>query len=228
MEKIDVVIIEDDSNIIQIYQEIIQSLHRFNIVGIGETIKTARTVIQAYQPQLILLDNYLPDGLGIDLYREIIAQKKKRKQDVVLITASDDVKTVQEAMQLGCFDYLLKPISFDRFQQTLQRYLDLNNAMKAYESLNQKHIDELFNLQHRKQQTNLLPKGIEQVTLDKVIRLFSLNSGEKFTVEKVSQNTGVSKTTARRYLEYCATHGLIISENEYGKVGRPERVYIKY
>ncbi|WP_372447745.1 hypothetical protein [Vibrio metschnikovii] len=37
----------------------------------------------------------------------------------------------------------------------------------------------------------------------------------------------MSKTTARRYLEYCATHGLIISENEYGKVGRPERVYTK-
>ncbi|EKO3940689.1 DeoR family transcriptional regulator, partial [Vibrio metschnikovii] len=60
-----------------------------------------------------------------------------------------------------------------------------------------------------------------------IIRLLSLNSGDKFTVEKVSLHTGVSKTTARRYLEYCATHGLIISENEYGKVGRPERVYTK-
>ncbi|EKO3582157.1 response regulator [Vibrio metschnikovii] len=227
METIDIVIVEDDVNITNIYLDIIQGFSRFTVVGIAESQKIARTIIQAYQPQLILLDNYLPDGLGIDLYRDILAQKKKRKQDVVLITASDDVNTVQEAMQLGCFDYLLKPISFDRFQQTLQRYLDLNNAMKAYDNLNQKYIDELFNIQHRKQQVSLLPKGIEQITLDKIISLLSLNSGDKFTVEKVSLHTGVSKTTARRYLEYCATHGLIISENEYGKVGRPERVYTK-
>lgn len=228
MDKITVVIIEDDINIAQIYQEIIKTSSRFQIVGIAETIKTAQTIIQAYQPQLILLDNYLPDGLGMDLYREIISQKKKRKMDVVLITASDDVDSVREAMQLGCFDYLLKPVSFDRFQETLQRYLNLNNAMNAYDNLNQKHIDDLFNLQHRKQRVNLLPKGIEQVTLDKIINLFSRNTGHKFTVENVTQNIGVSKTTARRYLEYCATNGLIVSENEYGKVGRPERVYIKY
>jgi len=228
MDKIDVVIIEDDPNITQIYQEIIKTTTRFQVVGIAETLKTAQTIIQAYQPQLILLDNYLPDGLGIDLYRDLISQKKKRKMDVVLITATDDVESVREAMQLGCFDYLLKPISFDRFQETLQRYLNLNNAMKAYDNLNQKHIDDLFNLQHRKQQANLLPKGIEQVTLDRFISHFSRHSGQKFTVEHVSQSTGVSKTTARRYLEYCSTHGLIVSQNEYGKVGRPERVYIKY
>ncbi len=226
MDKISIVIIEDDINIAQIYQEIIKASNRFQVVGIAETIKMARTIIAAYQPQLILLDNYLPDGLGIDLYREIISQKKKL--DVVLITASDDVESVQEAMQLGCFDYLLKPVSFDRFQETLQRYLKLNNAMKAYDNVNQKHIDDLFNLQHRKQQVNLLPKGIEQITLDKIISLFSTQLGVKCTVEHVSQHTGVSKTTARRYLEYCSTHGLLVSENEYGKVGRPERVYIKY
>ncbi len=226
MDKISIVIIEDDIKIAQIYQEIIKASNRFEVVGIAETVKMARTIIQAYQPQLILLDNYLPDGLGIDLYREIIGQKKKL--DVVLLTATDDVESVQEAMQLGCFDYLLKPVSFDRFQETLQRYLKLNNAMKAYDNVNQKHIDDLFNLQHRKQQVNLLPKGIEQITLDKIINLFTNNLGVKCTVEHVSQNTGVSKTTARRYLEYCSTHGLLTSENEYGKVGRPERIYIKY
>ncbi|WP_249374183.1 response regulator [Vibrio sp. A8-1] len=139
METIDIVIVEDDVNITNIYLDIIQGFSRCTVVGIAESQKIARTIIQAYQPQLILLDNYLPDGLGIDLYRDILAQKKKRKQDVVLITASDDVNTVQEAMQLGCFDYLLKPISFDRFQQTLQRYLDLNNAMKV--SVHQAPID---------------------------------------------------------------------------------------
>ncbi|MBF4400485.1 response regulator, partial [Vibrio anguillarum] len=33
--------------------------------------------------------------------------------------------------------------------------------------------------------------------------------------------------TARRYLEYCAASGFISVENEHGRVGRPERVYVK-
>ena len=44
-------------------------------------------------------------------------------------------------MKLGCFDYLLKPVSYERLQETLNRYLALNNAMKAYENLEQHHID---------------------------------------------------------------------------------------
>ena len=101
------------------------------------------------------------------------------------------------------------------------------NYGDAYDNLEQRQIDELFNIQLRDKYQQLLPKGIESITLETIKRVFSQNVGVKFTVERLVQETGISKTTARRYLEYCSANGLLTAENEYGKVGRPERVYLK-
>jgi len=227
MDLIDVLIIEDDVNIAQIHSQILRQTPRFNPVGIAENLQMARTMVKVHRPNLIILDNYLPDGTGIDLFREIIADKTAHKTDVVLITASDEIDTVKSAMKLGCFDYLLKPVSYKRLQETLNRYLTLNSAMKAYDNLEQRHIDELFNIQLRDKHQQLLPKGIESITLETIKRVFSQNIGIRFTVERLGLETGISKTTARRYLEYCSANGLLRAENEYGKVGRPERMYVK-
>ncbi|MFV0574707.1 MAG: response regulator [Vibrio sp.] len=227
MDLIDVLIVEDDEKIAQIHVEMLRQTQRFNPVAIAETLQMARVMVQVHKPSLIILDNYLPDGTGIEFFRELIADKSAHKINVVLVTAADEIETVKDAMKLGCFDYLLKPVSYGRLQETLDRYLTLNNAMKAYENVEQRQIDELFNLQLREKQQNLLPKGIESLTLEKIKRVFSQNIGVKFTVEQLVQEIGISKTTARRYLEYCSANGLLTAENEYGKVGRPERVYVK-
>jgi two-component system response regulator CitB len=219
--------VEDDAKIAQIHSQILRQTPRFNPVGIAENLKMARTMVKVHKPHIIILDNYLPDGTGIDLFREIIADKTTHKTNVVLITASDEIDTVKTAMKLGCFDYLLKPVSYERLQETLNRYLMLNTAMSAYDNLEQRQIDELFNIQLRDKHQQLLPKGIESITLETIKRVFSQNVGVKFTVERLVLEIGISKTTARRYLEYCSANGLLTAENEYGKVGRPERVYVK-
>ncbi|WP_105901614.1 response regulator [Vibrio gangliei] len=227
MEQIDVLIVEDDSKIAEIHAEMLRQTTRFNPVGIAETLQMARVMVKVHKPHLIILDNYLPDGLGIDFFRDIVADKTTSKTDIVLITASDEIDTVKSAMKLGCFDYLLKPVSYSRLQETLERYLSLNNAMKAFDNLEQRQIDDLFNMKLRDKQQSQLPKGIESLTLDKIKRVFSQNIGTKYTVDQLSQAVGIGKTTARRYLEYCTANGLLTAENEYGKVGRPERVYVK-
>ncbi len=227
MEQIDVLIVEDDSKIAEIHAEMLRQTKRFNPVGIAETLQMARVMVKVHKPHLIILDNYLPDGLGIDFFREMVADKVTSKTDIVLITASDEIDTVKAAMKLGCFDYLLKPVSYGRLQETLERYLSLNNAMKAFDNLEQRQIDDLFNMKLRDKQQSQLPKGIEAITLDNIKRIFSQNIGVKYTVEQLSKEVGIGKTTARRYLEYCSANGLLNAENEYGKVGRPERVYVK-
>jgi len=227
MDLIDVLIVEDDAKIAQTHSEILRQTARFNPIGIAETLQMARTMIKIHKPNVIILDNYLPDGTGIDLFRELIADKSMHKTNVVLVTASDEIETIKTAMKLGCFDYLLKPVSYERLQETLNRFLALNTAMKAYDNLEQRQIDELFNMQLRDKQQQSLPKGIESITLETIKRVFSQNIGIRFTVEKLVLETGMSKTTARRYLEYCSANGLLTAENEYGKVGRPERVYVK-
>lgn len=187
----------------------------------------ARTMLKVNKPNLVILDNFLPDGLGIDLLRSIVADKSDSKPDVILVTASSEMETVKEAMHCGCFDYLLKPVSYERLKDTLNRYLKYHSAINAYDNISQRHVDDLFNIQAREKSANSLPKGIGELTLDKIKQVFIDNCGVKFTAERLGDEVGISKTTARRYLEYCSASGFLTAENEHGRVGRPERVYVK-
>ncbi|MBT2994487.1 response regulator, partial [Vibrio anguillarum] len=211
----------------RIKQQSLRQTIRFNPIGIASTIAMAKTMIRIHKPSLIILDNYLPDGRGIDLLREIIADKSGNQPDVILVTASSEMETVKDALHCGCFDYLLKPISYDRLQETLNRYLKYHCAIKAFDNISQRHVDDLFNIQTRDKESSRLPKGIGELTLDMIKQVFRANSGLKYTAESLGSEVGISKTTARRYLEYCAASGFISVENEHGRVGRPERVYVK-
>ncbi|MEJ1741337.1 response regulator, partial [Escherichia coli] len=69
-----------------------------------------------------------------------------------------------------------------------------------------------------------LPTGIDALTLNAVRKLFK-EPGVQHTAETVAQALTISRTTARRYLEYCASRHLVIAEIVHGKVGRPQRIY---
>ena len=62
------------------------------------------------------------------------------------------------------------------------------------------------------------------MTLDKILDEMKKESG-KFTSEEMSERVGVSRTTARRYLEYLVSLGSLEVDVSYGGVGRPERIY---
>lgn len=227
INQVDVLIVEDEQGIAELHAQFLRQNLRFNPVGIASTIASARTMLQVHKPQLILLDNFFPDGLGINFLREVVSEKHDKHIDVILITAASEMGTVKQAMQCGCFDYLLKPISYDRLNETLNRYLKYISAISAYDNISQRHVDDLFNMQVRDREASKLPKGIGELTLDMVKHVISDNSGIKYTAESLGQVVGLSKTTARRYLEYCVASGFLSVENERGRIGRPERVYFK-
>ena len=69
-----------------------------------------------------------------------------------------------------------------------------------------------------------LPKGIDPVTLDKILDEMNRKGGV-FTSEEMAERVGASRTTARRYLEYLVSQGSLEVDVSYGGVGRPERNY---
>jgi len=69
-----------------------------------------------------------------------------------------------------------------------------------------------------------LPAGIDALTLAKVQLLFA-DPDARHTAETVAQELKLSRTTARRYLEFAAGRQQIMAEIVYGKVGRPQRTY---
>lgn len=69
-----------------------------------------------------------------------------------------------------------------------------------------------------------LPKGISGPTLDAIVLALRAER-DGLPAGAVADATGVSRVTARRYLEYLADHGLAGREPRYGQVGRPEVWY---
>lgn len=222
MQTIEVLIVEDEPKVAEIHAEFIRKNFQFRAVGIANSLEEARRMMKTFKPRLLLLDNYLPDGRGIELLDDIVTFNYDCR--VIFITAANDMDTCAKAIRYGTFDYIIKPVAYDRLRQTLERFVRLLNAEHSADHVNQHSIDELFNLQSKNFQYERHAKGIEELTLQRVKDAFS-DSAKAHTAESIAHEVGTSKTTARRYLEYCAETRFLKVEISYGKVGRPERFY---
>jgi two-component system nitrogen regulation response regulator GlnG len=83
--------------------------------------------VRRHNPDVIVLDLQLPDGSGLDLFRQVHALAPKRP--VVFITAHGTTQTAIEAMKGGAFDYLVKPLDLDRLTQVLERAFEAARLM---------------------------------------------------------------------------------------------------
>lgn len=87
----------------------------------AKTGKEALAKIEKEQPDLIFLDVKLPGEDGIALLRRIRAARSKRL--VIMLTAYEEVSTAVEAMKLGAYDYLLKPLPNERLKIIVEHAL---------------------------------------------------------------------------------------------------------
>lgn len=86
------------------------------IAGLSKLVKasdlaTARQAVQNNKFDLILLDMYLPDGNGMDFFKELQSNANFKKTPVLFLTAKDEVDSKVEAFHLGAEDYITKPFN---------------------------------------------------------------------------------------------------------------------
>lgn len=220
--KIKIVIVEDDIGIAEIHRRNLDKIDYVEVTGIAASKEEATTLFDVLNPDLVLLDIYLPDGNGLDILREL--RQKESSPDVILITADRDVNTLQEAMRGGVVDYLLKPVIFSRLEESINKYLSQKEQFINRVDIDQTMVDAML---HSTTTTPVarLPKGIDGVTLEKVRQLFV--NEKQLTADQAGELIGASRTTARRYLEYLISSGELSADLSYGSVGRPERTYFK-
>lgn len=222
-----VLIVEDDLRISELHRRFTERIDGFEVVGIANTIADAEEMTEVLAPDLVLLDLFFPEGNGLDLLRRLRAGAVPA--DVILITAARDMTALKEALRGGAFDYIIKPVFLPRFQEALLKYRDYAASMRSGGTLDQKDVDRLLRAYPSRQSEELqTPKGIDSLTLNKVRQVFACPSGNTFSAEEVAERVGVSRSTARRYLEYLVGDGFLVADLLYGVVGRPERRYFRH
>jgi two-component system nitrogen regulation response regulator GlnG len=99
----------------------------------GINVRTASSAaeglesIRQHRPQVVVVDLQLPDRSGLDLFREFHALAPKCP--VIFITAHGTTQTAIEAMKLGAFDYLIKPLDLERLNQLIERAFEAARLM---------------------------------------------------------------------------------------------------
>lgn len=224
---IEVLIVEDDPRVAEINRRFLEKMKGFKLVAIASSGEEAKEYLEVMKPQLVLLDVYLPDTLGIDLVWYI--RQRYKETDIIMMTAAGETMMIQEALRGGVFDYLVKPIILDRFRHSLDKYKDHVQMLHSTKVMGQEEVDHLIRRGERGDaegfRTMSLPKGIDPMTLEKVERIVAANEGSGLTAEQVGKKLGASRTTARRYLEYLVSIERLRADLSYGTIGRPERRY---
>lgn len=217
-----VLIVEDDPMVAMINEQYLKHNKEFCVVGVCRDGKSALEFLEEHNVDLIILDVYMPHMDGFETLHQI--RKKKTYIDVIMVTAANDKESLEEALRLGIIDYLVKPFTFERFQMALDKYVAQVGALKELQTLNQKNID--FIIEHaRKKSEDIHPKGIQDKTLQIILKQMGERKEQWLTGEDIAEMTGLTGVTVRRYMNYLSEAGIVASEMNYETGGRPCMLY---
>lgn len=214
-------VVDDDFRVADLHRLYTEQVGGFQVVGLAHTGAEALLLAERLAPDLVLLDIYLPDMSGLDVLRTL--RQGERPVDLIAITAAQDVATIRAAMQGGSVHYLIKPFAFAVFREKLQSYAEVQARLGRVAHASQAEVDRLYGLL-RTGLDEELPKGLSTATRDLVVNALR-SASEPLSAADVARVAGLSRVTARRYLEHLADGGSVEITMQYGAPGRPEHRY---
>jgi response regulator of citrate/malate metabolism len=217
-----VLIVDDDFMVAKVHAGFIQNTPGFAVVGAAHTGAEALVKTRELQPGLVLLDIHLPDANGLDLMLQL--RDIAPELDVLVISAAREVETVRRALRGGIVHYLIKPFSQADLQERLEHYLSAYQGMDSSKHVaEQSDVNRVFGVDRMELTQRPLPKGCSAETLRLVEQV--LHSAEAdLSAAEVADRLGMSRVSARRYLEYLHDEARVDVRLRYG-AGRPERRY---
>lgn len=226
---IKIMIVEDDPMVRKINENYSSQFESMNIVSSVSDIEEAKEYLLKNEVDLILLDVFLPSGNGLDFLKWI--RGNEISSDVILITAENKINSINEAFRYGVMDYLVKPFTFERFEEAMKKYLVRYKDIGCSDRIGQEYIDKYItgiNLDKDKKESKekVLIRGLNIDTYNQIKdHIDSLDDSN--TAEVIADGVGLARVTVRRYLDYMVKEGDLKLIRVYGKVGRPIHLYKK-
>jgi response regulator of citrate/malate metabolism len=215
-------VVDDDYRVADLHCAYVERVQGFKIAGRAHTGAAALESVDQLLPDLVLLDIYLPDMSGLEVLQRL-REDDHPAVDVVAITAAREVDSLRAAMRGGVVHYLIKPFLFPAFEEKLLSYAAAHERMARIGKAEQGDVDRIFGVL-RSARTESLPKGLSDSTLDLIIQVLG-KSQSGLAAAAVAEAAGVSRVTARRYLDHLCHLGRAEVAMRYGGPGRPEHRY---
>lgn len=215
-----VLVVEDDLVAADAHRLYVQRVEGFEVAGVAHNGAEAMRFVEQHPVDLLLLDFYLPDAHGLQIARALRAAN--HTADVIAVTSARDLAMVRSAVSAGVVQYLLKPFTFATLRDKLERYARFRDTVTG-EATGQDEVDRAL-ATLRGSDGVALPKGMSADTLSSVVSALK-ESPTGLSAVGAAGAVGISRVTARRYLEHLADTGAVVRRPQYGQVGRPELVY---
>ena len=218
-----IIVVEDDPLVAQLNAAYLEAMEGFEVAGIFSNGLEALEFLKKDPVELAVLDVYMPVCSGVELLRQM--RGTGIQTAVIMITAANEMKVVEEALRLGIEDYIIKPFSYVRLRDSVQRFRDKTSLVHGTKEVSQDMVDRLLGNQPPRKPRGNLPKGLNARTLETIREVLTREPQGDHTCESISAASGLSKVTVRHYLNYLIDTGVLSSSVDYETGGRPRQLY---
>ena len=141
-----IMFVDDEKLVLEDLISIIDwNMFGFDDVFIADNTESAMMIMDQYHPDIILCDIEMPGAGGIALLEW--CKTRYPDTEVIMLTSHASFEYAQSAIHLGCFDYILKPVTVPVLSETLSKAMAKNRETHAVNILRQKEF--LQNIKHQ-------------------------------------------------------------------------------
>lgn len=212
---ISVVIVDDERIVVDGMVQIIPwEKHDMTVVGISYDGASAIDIIKKYKPELVITDIRMPGLNGFDMIRQAAAEIPNTK--FIVVSAYNDFEYIRDAIHLGVYDYIEKPLTAEKLEEILSRFEKRSSVpsdISIHEDLNTQSVqaaknyidhnyaqeislEQLANLCHvTPSYFSLLFKNQIGITYSKYINKVRMTQARellkhRFTISEICEKTG--------------------------------------
>lgn len=230
VRNVSVLVVERDPMLLFLESEFIEKIDGFEVCGKATSLKELEHCLRCgpQSPDLVIMEPFLPHNATKKILG--LLRSLERWPEMIVVSLCSETSEILQTCLLGVFDYIIKPFSLDRLQQSLINFRNyFTHRSSLPKIMSQEDIDRFF--QHHTSTAeapfHTLPKNLHSETLNCFLE-FLHRTQTAVSAEEIAEKTGLSRSTAWRYLHFLLETGHVQCTQEWGKTGRPTtRFYLR-
>lgn len=212
-----VMIVDDDFRVGELHASMVNEIPGFSALEPVQDSRTVPKLAASQQPDLVLLDLYLPHVSGLELLRAI-------EVDVIMVSAATEPENIHAAMRAGALAFVIKPFEARTLSTKLKAWARYRRQLQSGTAFDQNGVDRLYKTLLGADEAPVA-QGPAAPTEQAVLACVQ-SARAPMSVSEVAEAVGIARATAQRYLAALVASEALELQLSYGTRGRPEHRYL--